>query len=181
MKTPAACSPEDPGDDDFYQQVYDELRKLVQAKMSKEYGYSPLQCTAFIHQVWRRMGGVGQPRRQNRALFFKAAAEAIRGILVDQACEGNGIRHGSVLRWKDETSLDNPRGKLPVDDQLLQLNQALEKLQEIDKQKAELFELRIFLGMSFKKVAEIMSISVSTTKRWWIFARTWLHREMSSQ
>lgn len=180
MKTPAACSPEDPDDEDFYQQVYNELRQLAHAKMSKEYVYSTLQGTALVHEAWLKMGGEAQPRWQNRAHFFSAAAEAMRRILVDRARKRKSKKHGGDLQRAEMEALDKVKEEVAIDDQLLQVNEALEKLQEADPQKAELVKLRYFFGMSFEKAAETMGISVSTAKRWWIFARSWLHREISS-
>ena len=166
--------------EDFYQEVYNELRQLAHAKMSKEYVYSTLQGTALVHEAWLRMGGEEQPRWQNRAHFFGAAAEAMRRILVDRARKRLSQKRGGDLQRTDPESLDQVREELPVDDQLLQVSEALEKLQEIDAQKAELVKLRYFFGMSFEKAADTMGISVSTAKRWWIFSRSWLHREISS-
>jgi len=180
MNTQTSSSAGENIDEDFYQEVYNELRQLAHAKMSKEYVYSTLQGTALVHEAWLKMGGEEQPRWQNQAHFFGAAAEAMRRILVDRARKRKAKKHGGDLQRADTEALDNVKEELPVDDQLLEINEALEKFQEVDPQKAELVKLRYFFGMSFDKTAETMGISVSTAKRWWIYARTWLHREISS-
>ena len=167
--------------DDLYQEVYQELRQLAHAKMSKEFAYSTLQGTALVHEAWLRMGGEKQPSWTNRAHFFGAAAEAMRRILVDRARKRLSQKRGGDLQRVNSDSLNELRGDLPVDDQLLQVNEALERLQEIDPQKAELVKLRYFFGMSFEQAAETLDISVSTAKRWWLFARSWLHREITSE
>jgi len=180
MNTSTSSSASENTDEDFYQEVYNELRQLAHAKMSKEYMYSTLQGTALVHEAWLRLGGEEQPRWQNRAHFFGAAAEAMRRILVDRARKRQSKKHGGDLQRADVEALDNVKEELAVDDQLLQINEALEKLQEVDPQKAELVKLRYFFGMSFQKAADTMGISESTAKRWWLYARSWLHREISA-
>ena len=181
MSSIARTTSNQPTPDDLYQEVYQELRQLAHAKMSKEFAYSTLQGTALVHEAWLRMGGEKQPSWTNRAHFFGAAAEAMRRILVDRARKRLSQKRGGDLQRVNSDSLNELRGDLPVDDQLLQVNEALERLQEIDPQKAELVKLRYFFGMSFEQAAETMNISVSTAKRWWLFARSWLHREITSE
>lgn len=179
MNTSTSSSAGENIDEDFFQEVYNELRQLAHAKMSKEYVYSTLQGTALVNEAWLKMGGENQPRWQNRAHFFGAAAEAMRRILVDRARKRKAKKHGGDLQRADPEALDQVTDELQVDDQLLQINEALEKLQEVYPEKAELVKLRYFFGMSFDKTAETMGISVSTAKRSWDFSRAWLRREIS--
>ena len=165
---------------EFYELVYDELRQLAHAKMSKEYVYSTLQGTALVHEAWIRLGAEDQPHWQNRAHFFAAAAEAMRRILVDRARKRHRIKHGGDMKRVGEEELGEVKEELPLDEQLLDINTALDRLEEVDPQKAELVKLRYFFGMSFEETADTMNISVSTAKRWWIYSRSWLHREISS-
>lgn len=169
-----------PGPNDFYEQVYDELRQLAHAKMSKEYVYSTLQGTALVNEAWLRMGADIQPHWQNRSHFFAAAAEAMRRILVDRARKRNRKKHGGELQRVAEDQLNDIKNEIDLDDQLLRINEALDKLETIDAQKAELVKLRYFFGMSFEEAADTLEISVSTAKRMWTYSRSWLHREIST-
>jgi len=169
-----------PEAEDFYSRVYEELRQLAHAKMSKEYVYSTLQGTALVHEAWLRLGAEDQPRWQNRSHFFAAAAEAMRRILVDRARKRNRKRHGGEMQRAEEEDMYEVREEFKVDDELLRINEALEKFEEFDAQKAELVKLRYFFGLSFEETAKTMNISLSTAKRWWTYSRSWLHREISS-
>ena len=93
-------SPSDSGlsSNEFFELVYDELRQLAHAKMSKEYVYSTLQGTALVHEAWIRLGAEEQPHWQNRAHFFAAAAEAMRRILVDRARKRHRVKHGGEMK-----------------------------------------------------------------------------------
>jgi RNA polymerase sigma factor (TIGR02999 family) len=167
--------------EDFYAQVYDELRQLAHAKMSKEYVYSTLQGTALVNEAWLRLGADNQPHWQNRSHFFAAAAEAMRRILVDRARKRNRMKHGGELQRVTEEHLSDVQSQIHLDNQLLSINEALDKLEDLDSQKAELVKLRYFFGLSFEETAETMNISLSTAKRWWTYSRSWLHREVSLQ
>ena len=166
--------------EEFYQEVYNELRQLAHAKMSKEYVYSTLQGTALVHEAWLRLGGEEQPRWQNRAHFFGAAAEAMRRILVDRARKRMREKNGGHLKRVEPESLNRISEEFSVDERLLRVSEALEKLRKVDERKADLVKLRYFFGMSFEKAADAMGISESTAKRWWVFARAWLQREITS-
>ena len=139
-----------PEADDFYSRVYEELRQLAHAKMSKEYVYSTLQGTALVHEAWLRLGAEDQPRWQNRSHFFAAAAEAMRRILVDRARKRNRKRHGGELQRTGDEEMYEVREELKVNDELLRINEALEKFEDFDAQKAELVKLRYFFGLSFE-------------------------------
>ena len=164
---------------DLYELVYEELRQLAHAKMSREYVYSTLQGTALVHEAWLRLGGESQPRWQNRNHFFGAAAEAMRRILVDRARKRHRLKHGGELQRISNQTFQHIPQEIQVDNQLLAINEALDKLESIDPPKAELVKLRYFFGMTFDEIAEAMNISDTTAKRWWAFARSWLHREIS--
>ena len=104
--------------------------------------------------------------------------EAMRRILIDRARKRKRVRHGGELQRVDVDNLYTVRETLDLDDQLLQINEALEKLEAFDSQKAELVKLRYFFGMSFEETARTMGISESTAKRWWTYSKSWLHREI---
>jgi len=110
---------------------------------------------------------------ENRAHFFGAAAEAMRRILVDIARRKRAIRHGAGQQRLDiqEIEIAAPAR----DDQLLEINEALDKFAAHDKQKAELVKLRYFVGMTIEEAAQVLQISEGTAKRWWLYSRAWLH------
>jgi len=157
--------------------VYDELRNLAAQKMFYESAGQTLQPTALVHEAWLRLGGDRQFTWQNRAHFFSAAAEAMRRILVDRARKRRALRHGGGQERinMDELELAAPTNN---DDQLLAVNEALDKLAAEDAQKAELVKLRYFAGMTIAEAARALGVSEPTAKRWWTFARAWLFREI---
>ena len=165
---------------EFDEQVYQELRQLAQAKMSKEFVYSTLQSTALVHEAWLRMGGDDQPEWRDRAQFFAAASEAMRRILIDRARKRKRQRHGGGLNRVNVDSLDALHDRADADEQLLRINEALEKLAARDSRKAELVKLRFFFGLTLQEAAQSMQISPTTAQRWWIYARSWIYDEIST-
>jgi len=147
--------------------------------MSRECIYSTLQSTALVNEAWLRLGGDKQPNWRNRAHFFAAAAEAMRRILIDRARKRKRKRHGGNLRRVEVENLDALHDRPDADDQLLLINEALEKLALRDPRKAELVKLRFFFGLSLEESAKSLNISPSTAQRWWTYSRTWLFREIS--
>ena len=157
--------------------VYDELRRVAAGKMAMERSGATLQPTALVHETWLRLGGSNQPEWQNRAHFFSAAAEAMRRILIGRARRRNAQRRGAgaVHLNVDAVILTAPTG----DEQILAVDEALQKLAIIDPRKAELVKLRYFVGLTVEDAAKTMKISEATANRWWNFARAWLHRELA--
>ena len=156
--------------------VYNELRRLAAQKMAREAPGQTLQPTALVHEVWLRLGADAQPQWQNRAHFFAAAAEAMRRILVDSARRKQCLKHGGQLERVDLDSVELP---LPIpDDELLALDEALNRLATVESRAAEVIKLCFFLGLTQEQAAKELGISVSTAKRLWLFARAWLFREM---
>lgn len=155
--------------------VYEELRRLAAQKMQREAPGQTLQATALVHEAWLRLGGEAQSW-QNRAHFFGAAAEAMRRLLIDRARSKRAQRHGGGLERVDVQAVDI---EAPVpDEDLLAVNDALERLAMHDAQKAELVKLRYFAGLTLEEAADILGISVPTAKRYWAYARAWLFREI---
>lgn len=160
--------------------VYDELRKLAATKMAREAPGHTLQATALVHEAWIRLGGDQQPEWQNRAHFFGAAAEAMRRILVDSARKRIAFKRGSGV---EHTSIDDKEfsTKTSNDDEMLQINDALDKLATLYPRKAELVKLRYFVGLTFQETAAALGIAVPTAKEWWSHARAWLALEISQK
>ena len=156
--------------------VYDELRKLAAHKMVNESPGQTLQPTALVHEAWLRLVGSEQRTWQNRAHFFGAAAEAMRRILIDRARRKRAMRHGGGQKRVDAEDVEI--ASATADDQLLAVNEALDKLAAQDKQKAELVKLRYFIGMTIEEAAQILGVSEPTAKRYWAYARAWLYHEI---
>jgi RNA polymerase sigma factor (TIGR02999 family) len=157
--------------------VYDELRKLASARMAQEAGAQTLQPTALVHEAWLRLVGSENAQFDGRAHFFAAAAEAMRRILIDNARRKRALRHGGGQARVDMNELE--LGVVAQqEDELLAVNEALDKLAAQDQQLAELVKLRFFAGFTNKEVANILSVSEPTVERRWSFARAWLYHEM---
>ena len=156
--------------------VYNELRNLAAQKMAREAPGHTLQPTALVHEAWLHLGGNKQPTWQNRAHFFAAAAEAMRRILVDRAREKKALKRGGNLERVDLDDLELP-SPMP-NEQLLALDEALERLITVDTRAAGMVKLCFFVGLTQEEAASELGISVSTAERVWGFARAWLLREM---
>ena len=161
--------------DELLPLVYEELRRLAAHKMANEAAEQTLQPTALVHEAWLRLvGNASQARFQNRAHFFAAAAEAMRRILIDRARRKSAVRHGGGQQRVDIQETDVAAST--DDDQLLALNEALDKLAVEHKTEAELVKLRYFVGMTNEEAADVLGISPRTAKYYWTHARAWLFR-----
>jgi RNA polymerase sigma factor (TIGR02999 family) len=159
--------------------VYEELRKLAAAKMASENPGQTLQPTALVHEAWLRLVGDANRKWNDRTHFFAAAAEAMRRILVDNARRKRAQRHGGGQQRLELLDLAAPSA--PNDDQLLAVNDALDKFAALDPQKAELVKLRYFVGMTIEETSEALGISKATAKRHWDYAKAWLYEEIRAQ
>lgn len=158
--------------------VYEELRKLAAARLSRESAGHTLQPTALVHEAYVRLVDVGEQQEwDSRGHFFAAAAEAMRRILVDSARRKSAARHGGDLQKHDVADV-HPAASLP-DDRLLALDEALTQFAEIDPTKAKLVQLRYFGGLTNDDAARLLGISSATAERYWTFARAWLFRQIS--
>ena len=158
--------------DELLPLVYGELRKLAASKMANEAPNQTLQPTALVHEAWLRLVGNDNPQFANRAHFFAAAAEAMRRILIDTARRKKAIRHGGDQQRLDIHELEiAAAGK---DEEMLAVNEALEKLAAHDPAKADLVKLRYFAGMNNAEVAALMGVSEPNVKRQWTYAKAWL-------
>jgi RNA polymerase sigma factor (TIGR02999 family) len=159
--------------------VYDELRKLAASRMVNEKAGQTLQPTALVHEAWLRLVGKESPKFQNRAHFFAAAAEAMRRILIDNARRKRALRHGGGQQRVDLEHVD--LASATDDDQLLAVNDALDKLAAQNKLEAELVKLRYFVGMTLEEAADALGISPRTADNFWAHARAWLFHELKAQ
>lgn len=157
--------------------VHEELRKLATCRMAHEPAGHTLQPTALVHEAWLRLGGDAAPQFENRAHFFAAAAEAMRRLLIERARRRQAAKRGGGVAPLDVDEIEIP-SPIADDDQLLVVNEALERLATLDPRKAKLVKLRYFVGMDFEEAAAALGIAVSTAKQWWAYARAWLKVEL---
>lgn len=158
--------------------VYNELRTLAASKMANEQPNQTLQPTALVHEAWLRLTGSENVKWNGRAHFFGAAAEAMRRILIDNARRKQAARHGGGKQRLDVDEIEIAAPAKEVE--LLAINEALEELGKVDKQKAELVKLHYFVGLTMEECAGVLGISVPTSRRWWTFARAWLFQKIET-
>jgi RNA polymerase sigma factor (TIGR02999 family) len=160
--------------------VYEELRALAAQKLAHERPGQTLQATALVHEAYLRLVGRGEQKRwDGRGHFFAAAAEAMRRILVENARRKRTRKHGGGFRRldPDAAQLAVPE---PAED-LLALDEALDKLAAKDPLKAELVKLRYFVGMTIEEAASALGVSAATAKRNWTYTRAWLYQEVAGK
>ena len=158
--------------------VYDELRKLAAAKMAQESPDHTLQATALVHEAYVRLVDVEQAQHwDSRGHFFTAAAEAMRRILIESARRKSRLKHGGGVakRALDEDQLATKPDKA---EDLLAIDDALNRLAEIDTAAAELVKLRYFAGLTVEQAADVLGISPRSAYYAWNYARSWLRCEM---
>jgi RNA polymerase sigma-70 factor (ECF subfamily) len=156
--------------------MYGELRRVARNYLRRERPDHTLQSGALVHEAYLRLMGEQSPQWKNRAHFFGVAAQVMRHILVDHARSRRSAKRGGGA---PRLALD-PQMALPQyrDLDLLALDDALNRLAELDAQQSRLIELRFFGGLSIVETAAALNISAATVKREWATARVWLQREM---
>lgn len=173
-------SPAEPGRsaEELLPLLYDELRALAERRLAREAPGQTLQPTALVHEAWVRLVGEHDPGWSGRAHFFGAAARAMRRILVERArARRSAKRGGGAARVTIDA--DALEARAP-DDDVLDLEAALERLERRDARKARVVELRHFAGLTLEEVAVALGLSLSTVKADWAFARAWLARELGA-
>jgi RNA polymerase sigma factor (TIGR02999 family) len=157
--------------------VYDELRKLAAQRFTAEAPGQTLQPTALVHEAYVRLVGPDKASQWNsRGHFFAAAAQAMRRILVENVRRKRSLKHGG-----DRLRQDLAEGLVVVPEpheDLLALDEALNKLAAKDARKAQLVQLRYFAGLTMEEAAQALCISSTTAERYWTYARAWLQREI---
>lgn len=173
--------------------VYDELRKLAAARLAQERPGQTLQATALVHEAYLRLVGgnrdmavdatTGQsaqrqlPSFQSQGHFFAAAAEAMRRILVDNARHKASLKHGGQLQRQTLPELAAEAAMEYAE--LLALDEALQRLGQVDPQAAEIVKLRFFAGMTMAEIAQVLGIAPRTAYYAWDYARSWLRQELA--
>ena len=159
--------------------VYKELRILARQRLANEKPGQTLQATALVHEAYLRLVGNGQDQSwDNRGHFFAAAAEAMRRVLIKNAEQKSALKRGGDRKRIDlgnvVAALDTPAAEL------LELNEALDALEKVDSESAEVIKLRFFAGMSLKETANSLGLPLRTADRRWAFGRAWLHKRLTN-
>jgi RNA polymerase sigma factor (TIGR02999 family) len=157
--------------------VYDGLRAIARARLRSERPGHTLQATALVHEAYLRLVGEDAPPWSGRAHFFHAAAEAMRRILIEHARSRARVKRGGgrVRVGLDEVQLSH----LPDPDELLAVDEAIRRLEEVDDRAADVVRLRYFAGLSVDETAEALDLSERTVMREWAYAKAWLKDALS--
>jgi len=159
--------------------VYQELHRLARGYMARERPNHTLQVTALVNEAYLRLIDTRQVEWQDRAHFLAICARAMRQILVDHARVRSAQKHGggqAFLEFDDNLGIPQT-----AHSQLLELDEALNRLAALDPRKSQVVELRFFGGLSEEETAETLKVSLRTVKRDWQLARAWLFRELSGE
>ncbi|MBX3416450.1 MAG: sigma-70 family RNA polymerase sigma factor [Pirellulaceae bacterium] len=153
--------------------VYEELKRMANQKMADEAAGNTLSATALVHEAYLKLAGHDdQVRWESRVHFFRAAAEAMRRILIDRARSKHTLKRGDGIKRiaLNERELAENQGL----EQLLELNEALSHLEQKEPKIAELVKLRFFVGMTGDEAAKMLEISPRTADAWWSYAKAYL-------
>jgi RNA polymerase sigma factor (TIGR02999 family) len=169
--------------------VYDDVRRLARRQMSGERGDHTLQSTALVNEAFMRLAGQRVFEWQNREQFLSLASQIMRRVLVDYARQrgaqrrGDGAKKLSLHDTQAALEVDEAQALRSFDDEridVLAIDSALTRLQEIDAPQGRIVELRYFGGLTLEETASVAGISLATVKREWAMARAWLRRELAS-
>ncbi len=159
--------------------VYDELRQLAAARMAHESAGQTLQPTALVHEAWLRLVTEGDRTWQNRAHFFRAAAQAMRRILVDRARHKSSIKCGGGQDRLDIEGLD--LAAATQDDKILLIDDALARLEAEDPESARVITLKFFGGLTNKEAAKTLGVTERTVERDWAYAKACLYQMLQKE
>jgi RNA polymerase sigma factor (TIGR02999 family) len=163
--------------DQFMPVIYDELRRQAHRFLNRERANHTLQTTALVHEAYLRLTEQRDVSWQNRAQFFGLAAQMMRRILVNYAVNRKrDKRGGSAEKLQLDETIQIQAADKSID--LIELDEALNRLAKLDERQARVIELRYFGGLTIEETAEVMGISPPTVKREWNMARTWLRSEL---
>src|SRR5688572_10240480 len=159
--------------------IYKELRRLARQYLARERAGHTLQTTDLVHEAYLRLVDQRRVRWQNRSHFFAVAAQLMRRILVDHARRQRRVKRGGGAKMVslDETAVVSRQS----DVDLLALDEALQRLEEIDERKARIVELRFFGGLEVEETAAYLKLSPATVLRDWKMAKAWLHRALGNE
>jgi RNA polymerase sigma factor (TIGR02999 family) len=156
--------------------IYNELRRVAARQIRREYQEITLSATALVHEAYLKLAGEAEVDWQSKAHFFAVAARAMRQILIDQARKRKAEKRGGERR---RTSMTGKEPFLPVPlDELLELDDALDRLDTIDGRLRQVVEYRFFGGMTEEEIAQVLGVSARSVQRDWVKARAWLYKEL---
>jgi RNA polymerase sigma factor (TIGR02999 family) len=164
--------------DELMPLVYEELRRMAHGHMARERDGHTMQATALVNEVYLKLKDRRTAQWKNRAQFFAVAAQLMRRVLVDYARQHARVKRGGgapQLSLDEAMLVSKDKG-----DEVLALDDALQKLEQFDKRKCQVAVMRFFAGLSAKETAEALSISVETVTRDWRLARAWLRNELNA-
>jgi RNA polymerase sigma factor (TIGR02999 family) len=171
--------------------VYQQLHRLARLRMAQESPDHTLQATALVHEAYARLVGTADIDWQGKAHFFAAAAEAMRRILVEHARAKGRLKRGGVVGGGGGGGASGPRRRIPLSvldladmdspDEILSVDEAFRRLQEMDPDLARVVHLRFFAGLTEQEVALSLGISDRTVRREWTVAKAWLRRWLDEQ
>jgi len=164
-----ACRHDRAAADDLIELVYDQLRAIAQARMNQERAGHTLQATALVHEACQKLLGDGAPTWEDRGHFFRAAAEAMRRILIDHARKKKSAKRGGARARVPLSVVDLATDHEP--EQILELDEALRQLEREDPKAGDVVQLRFFGGLSVEETARVMGVSERTVAREWAYAR----------
>ena len=161
------------GADEYLPEIYSELRKLAQYKMSQEAAGQTLSATALVHEAYLRMNDNDADRKfEDQKHFFCSAAEAMRRILIDRARAKKRIKRGGEMERAD---LTESQIIAPIkDDEILNINEALEAFEQVDAETSEIVKLRYFAGMTWDEISNVTGTPERSLRRKWTYAKAWL-------
>ena len=162
---------------DLQERIYDELRELARKRVGREAPDSSLQATALVHEVWLKLSQSGRDELRDSSHFYATAAQAMRWLCVDRARRRRAAPRDAgsgIDALSDDTSTR-------ADEDLLALDEALDRLAEVHGRPARVLEHRHFAGLSVEATAEALGLSTATVKRDWAFARAWLSRALAER
>lgn len=165
--------------DDLMPIVYDELRRMAKGYMNRQDSGHTLQTTELIHEAYLKLAGSEARDLKNRAHFFGVAAKAMRHILVDYARSKSSEKRGG-----DRQRISMVENQFVSDeksDEIVALDEAMSKLDELDERKSKVVEMKFFGGLTVEEISKVLKVSAMTVKRDWSFAKTWLSKEISKK
>ena len=164
--------------DDLMPVVYDELRRMARSCRNRQRSGETMQTTALINEAYLKLAGNREKEWKNRAHFFGVASTAMRHILVDYARSQSSKKRGGEnqrITFVEEAVVSKTSS-----DEIVALDEALNKLTSLDERKSRVVEMKYFAGLKFEEIAEVLGVSIITAKRDWSFAKNWLLKQMSS-
>jgi len=156
--------------------IYEDLLRLARARLSRENRACTLQPTALVHECYLRLADQSRLQLQNRAHFYAVAANTMRRVLIDHARRRKSEKRGRGVKITLQTGMDIAKERAP---DLLVLDEALQRLTELDERKSRVIELKFFGGMTTEEIGLVLGISVATVGRELRLGQAWLRREMS--